>query len=79
MNTRTIVQNGKDYIISVEELTDSYQGKVQLYERCIIKMDIPKQDAADIEFYRGVNPSDLIFRILEDYVKSGFKKALIPN
>lgn len=77
MNTKTLELNGKDYIISVEELTDSYQGKVQHNGKWIVKMDISKSDASDIKLYRGENSSDLLFRILESYVKSGFKQAAI--
>jgi hypothetical protein len=77
MNTKTITLKGKDYIITIEELGGSYQGKVQHDDKWIVKMEIPKLDAADIEYYRGENPSDLLFRILEGYVKSGFTKSTI--
>ena len=76
---KTISINDRNYIITVEETMDAHQGKVEWDNRCIIKIEIPKSEARDIEIYRLVKIPDLLVKILEDYVKSGFAKASVSN
>jgi len=80
MIEKTVVLNGMEVEIKVTKLPDnSFEGIVSYAGKQLAKMSISATDSHDIKIYRQEDAPSLIARILEDYVKSGFKKASISN
>ena len=73
MKTASVNRNGIEYEIKVEQFPDrSIMAGVFRSGRQIIKMDVSADDSFDLATCRGENASDLVFRLLEDFTKSGF-------
>jgi hypothetical protein len=80
MIAKIVVLNGLEFQIKVTKLPDnSVEGIISCAGNQLAKMSISATDSHDIKIYRQEDTPDLIARILEDYVKSGFKKASVSS
>ena len=80
MIAKTVSLNGVEFEITVtKQQDDSFEGTVSYAGKQFVKMSLSAMDSDDIKFYRKEDAPKLIARILEDYVKSGFKKASVSS
>jgi hypothetical protein len=75
MITKKVQRYGHQFEIKVEKLKDgSYEAGIFCDGKQIVKMSHSTTDSSRLRNYRGEDPSILITRLLEDYVRSGFVK-----